>query len=673
MAAVVRQHFRGALFRFQTAISSNAVQNRGLRLSTALNRDQYWNDRSDANEPKFDKILIANRGEIACRVISSCNRLGIKTVAVHSDVDSNSKFVRMADEAHCIGPAPTAKSYLNMDKIIEVIKETGAQAVHPGYGFLSENMEFARRLSEIGVVFIGPGSKAIESMGDKIQSKRIAAAAKVNLIPGFDGEVHNEDDAVRISNDIGYPVMVKASAGGGGKGMRIAWNDDECRKGFRLSKDEAKSSFGDDRMLIEKFIDNPRHIEIQVLCDSHGNGLYLNERECSIQRRNQKVIEEAPSTFLDPETRKAMGKQAVALAKAVDYSSAGNTLLHKQEDIPVDGWAIECRVYAEDPTKNFGLPSVGRLNKYVEPLHVPNVRCDSGITEGSEISIYYDAMICKLVTFGTDRNLALDNMAKALDAYVIRGVTNNIALLRDVITEKKFVSGDITTNYLSEVYPDGFKGVQLSDMERQHMVAVAGIIHAKENRRDCSLINEDSRAGATKIPSSWKLQGSVSGESLPMEVNFNAAESLYEVVIAGKTLTIPDNFDLSHTVINAVINGEKETFQLGARNVGHVNLQYLGTKFEIQVLEARMAEFLKYMPEKQEMDVSAMVIAPMPGVVKSVAVSVGDMVAEGQEVIVLEAMKMQNSLTAGKSGKIKKLHVNGGDTVDEEDILVEME
>eukprot|EP00914_Ancora_sagittata_P025642 GHVO01050787.1.p1 GENE.GHVO01050787.1~~GHVO01050787.1.p1 ORF type:complete len:689 (-),score=125.13 GHVO01050787.1:610-2430(-) len=606
-----------------------------------------------------------------------------------------------------------------MDNIISVIHETGAQAVHPGYGFLSENMEFARRLNEIGVVFIGPGSKAIQAMGDKIQSKRIAAAAKVNLIPGFDGEVENEDDAVRISNDIGYPVMVKASAGGGGKGMRIAWNDDECRKGFRLSKDEAKSSFGDDRMLIEKFIDNPRHIEIQVLCDGHGNGIYLNERECSIQRRNQKVIEEAPSTFLDPETRKAMGEQAVALAKAVDYSSAGtceflvdskrnfyflemntrlqvehpisecitgvdivhqmirvakgNALLHKQDDIPVDGWAIECRVYAEDPTKNFGLPSVGRLNKYIEPLHVPNVRCDSGITEGSEISIYYDPMICKLVTYGKDRDSALAYMAQALDAYVIRGVTNNIALLRDVITEPKFISGDITTNYLMEVYPDGFKGVQLTEGERDHMLAVAGIIHAKENHRDCSLIDENSPGVATKISTAWDLHANANGESVPMRVHFKASEALYEVTINGSTLTIPDNFDLSHAVINAVVNGKKETFQLGTGSVGNVNLQYLGTKFEIQVLESRMAGYLKYMPEKHKMDVSTMVIAPMPGVVKSVAVAEGDMVSEGQEVLILEAMKMQNSLTAGKSGKIKKLHVTGGDTVDEEDVLIEME
>jgi propionyl-CoA carboxylase alpha chain len=351
----------------------------------------------------------------------------------------------------------------------------------------------------------------------------------------------------------------------------------------------------------------------------------------------------------------------------------GNPLLHKQEDIPVDGWAIECRVYAEDPYKNFGLPSVGRLYSYIEPTHIPHVRCDSGITEGSEISIYYDPMICKLVTYGPDRNAALATMSQALDAYVIRGVTNNIALLRHVITEDRFVSGNITTKYLQEVYPDGFKGVSLTDAERCHMVAIAGIVHAKEDRRDCSLINEHSRAGATKIPFSWELNGHVLGESVPFRVHYKPSEGIYEVEIEGETLTIADNFDLFNPVINAVINGEHETFQLGSREVGHVHLQYLGTKFEIQVLEARMAEYMKHMPAKHAVDVSAMVIAPMPGVVKSVAVGEGEMVAEGQEVLILEAMKMQNSLTAGKSGKIKKINIKEGQTVDEDDILVEME
>uniref|UniRef100_K1PAY7 Propionyl-CoA carboxylase alpha chain, mitochondrial n=1 Tax=Magallana gigas TaxID=29159 RepID=K1PAY7_MAGGI len=434
----------------------------------------------------FEKILIANRGEIACRVIHSCKRLGIKTVAVHSEADSLSLHTRLADEAICVGPAPTNQSYLNMDAILKAVKDTGAQA------------------ADIGVEFIGPSSDSIKAMGDKIESKRIASKAKVNMIPGHDGVVEDADHCVKLANEIGYPVMIKASAGGGGKGMRIAWDDKEARDSYRLSKQEAASSFGDDRMLIEKYIDNPRHIEMQVLCDKHGNALWLNERECSIQRRNQKVIEEAPSTFVDPDMRRRMGEQATALAKQVQYSSAGtveflvdsqknfyflemNTrlqvehpitecitgidivhqmirsakghkLLYSQSDIPIDGWSFECRVYAEDPYKSFGMPSIGRLEKYIEPSHIDQVRCDSGIQEGSEISVYYDPMICKLVTYGSNRQEALDVMVKALDSYVIKGVTHNIPLLRDIVTEERFVAGNISTNYLPTVYPDGFKG-----------------------------------------------------------------------------------------------------------------------------------------------------------------------------------------------------------------------
>jgi len=394
------------------------------------------------NGKTFDKILIANRGEIACRVMRTCREMGISTVAVHSEADANSVHVLMADESVCVGPAASSESYLNIPKILDAVKATGAQAVHPGYGFLSENRNFAKALDAVGVKFIGPGTLAIDAMGDKIKSKQIAAEANVNTIPGFDGVVETVEDAVQIANEIGYPVMIKASAGGGGKGMRISWNDKETVEGFRFSSQEAASSFGDDRLLIEKFIDNPRHIEIQVIADGHGNALWLNERECSIQRRNQKVVEEAPSVFLDEETRKAMGEQAVALARSVNYESAGtveflvdsaknfyflemNTRLqvehpvtelitgldlveeminvafgkplkHKQEDISINGWAMECRIYAEDPYKSFGLPSIGRLQRYVEPTHLPNVRCDSGIKEGSEISIHYDPMISKV-------------------------------------------------------------------------------------------------------------------------------------------------------------------------------------------------------------------------------------------------------------------------------------
>ncbi|KAK2160301.1 hypothetical protein LSH36_136g01031 [Paralvinella palmiformis] len=706
------------------------------RFASSKSEDRYWNDKYNPSESQYDKILVANRGEIACRVMQTCRRMGIKTVAVHSEVDSSAKFVRMADEAHCIGPAPSNQSYLNMDAILDVIKKTGAQAVHPGYGFLSENMEFAHRLADVGVMFIGPSSDSIKSMGDKIESKRIAAAAKVNLIPGFDGEVENEDDAVKIANQIGYPVMIKASAGGGGKGMRIAWNDEEARNGFRLSKNEAKSSFGDDRMLIEKYIDDPRHIEMQVLCDQHGNAVYLNERECSIQRRNQKVIEEAPSTFLDKDTRRAMGEQAVQLAKAVQYSSAGtveflvdskknfyflemNTrlqvehpitecitgidivhqmirvakghkLLYKQEDIPIKGWALECRVYAEDPYRSFGLPSVGRLFKYKEPNHLPGVRCDSGITEGSEISIYYDALICKLVTYGTDRQQSLDRMAKALDSYVIKvptalhegmhlckhssgklRVTHNIPMLRDIVVEDKFVKGDISTKYLPQVYPDGFKGTTLTEEEEYYLVAMAAVIHAKEDIRNHLFYTKDMHLVEFDKCRVWDVEAIFKSE--PVDITVKREGEKYTVSIHGREITVDDNFSLSTPVISTQVDDKEQIFQLFDRKLGVVKLQYKGTVFEVKVLEKRLADYLKYMPPKKVVDLSSVVIAPMPGVVKSVAVKPGQPIVQGQEVCVLEAMKMQNSMGAGKSGIVKKVNVKTGDTVNEDDVLVEME
>jgi len=550
----------------------------------------------------------------------------------------------------------------------------------------------------------------------------VAAKAKVNMIPGFDGEIKDDDHAVKIANEIGYPVMIKASAGGGGKGLRIAWNDKEARNGFRLSKSEAAASFGDDRMLVEKYIDNPRHIEVQVMCDQHGNAVYLNERECSIQRRNQKVIEEAPSTFIDGETRKKMGEQAIALAKSVNYSSAGtveflvdsqrkfyflemNTrlqvehpitecitgidivhqmiraakghkLLHAQSDIPVDGWAVECRVYAEDPYKAFGLPSVGRLSRYSEPTHIPYVRCDSGITEGSEISIYYDPMICKLVTYGPSRNDALSTMTKALDSYVIRGVTHNVPLLRDIITEKRFVAGDITTKYLPQIYPNGFQGKSLTDSEQQYLVAIACCVSAKRDLRQKTRISATTPEGeleeAAILPNKWNLQATVGDKSVHVVVELK--QNNFKVVFDGKEeLQISSVFNLALPVINATINGKPEIFQLISRGQTHIKLQYLGTVYSVDVLDNRYASHLKHMPKKHKVDTSAMVLAPMPGVVKSVSVKVGDMVSEGQELLVLEAMKMQNSLSAGKAGKVKLLNVKEGQTVSADDLLVELE
>ncbi|KAL5004005.1 hypothetical protein ScPMuIL_017461 [Solemya velum] len=672
------------------------VFRRSFYVTAAKGKEYYWNDKFDAGESKFEKVLIANRGEIACRVINSCKRLGIKTVAVHSDVDSMSLHARSADEAICIGPAPTSKSYLDMDAILNAVKATGAQAVHPGYGFLSENTVFAAKLAEIGVEFIGPSSKSIMSMGDKIESKRIATKAKVNMIPGHDGVVKDQDHCVTLANEIGYPVMIKASAGGGGKGMRIAWNDQEARDAFRLSSQEAASSFGDDRMLIEKFIDDPRHIEMQVLCDKHGNAIWLNERECSIQRRNQKVIEEAPSVFVDPEMRKAMGDQAVALAKAVEYSSAGtveflvdskknfyflemNTrlqvehpitecitgidivhqmlrvakghkILHKQADVPIDGWAIECRVYAEDPYKNFGMPSIGRLYKYIEPTSIPKVRCDSGIQEGSEISIYYDAMICKLVTYGDNRQDALDTMVNALDSYVIKGVTHNIPLLRTVVTEDRFVSGNINTSYLPTTFPDGFKGKQLDQNESNVLAAIATAIYCKDQILSRNFLNQE-RYSKTCL----------------------SAESRIDRVCPHIIFFICDIMDFIQ-IIDSDTPAFLLLFQMTKRlGGGNYKLRFSGTVFPIQVVEKYTAELMKLMPEKVEADVSTMVLAPMPGMLKSVSVKVGDQVAEGQEVAVLEAMKMQNSLVAAKTGKVKKVNYKTGDTVDEDDVLIELE
>ncbi|XP_053188971.1 propionyl-CoA carboxylase alpha chain, mitochondrial [Scomber japonicus] len=670
------------------------------------------------NEKTFDKILIANRGEIACRVMKTCKKMGIKTVAVHSDVDSTAVHVKMADEAVCVGPAPTSKSYLNMDAIMDAVRTTGAQAVHPGYGFLSENKEFAKRLAAEDVAFIGPGTGAIQAMGDKIESKLIAKAAKVNTIPGFDGVVENADDAVKIAREIGYPVMIKASAGGGGKGMRIAWNDEETREGFRFSSQEAASSFGDDRLLIEKFIDNPRHIEIQVLADKHGNALWLNERECSIQRRNQKVVEEAPSTFLDTHTRRSMGEQAVQLAKAVQYSSAGtveflvdskknfyflemNTRLqvehpitecitgldlveqmilvakgyklqHKQEDIPINGWAFESRVYAEDPYKSFGLPSIGRLSQYQEPLNLSNVRVDSGIQEGSDISIYYDPMISKLVTYGATRAEALAKMEDALDNYVIRGVTHNIPLLREIITHPRFISGDISTNFLPEVYPDGFKGHQLEADKRRELLASAAALYITAQLRSQKVLGNQRLASTSVKCSSWEL--CVELAERRHDIKVTKSGDVYTVEVDGEKVKVSGQWNLASPLLPLTINGTDRMLQCLSRDAsGEIVLQFLGTSFKLRVLSKLAAKLNSYMPEKVPEDTSSILRSPMPGSVVAVSVKPGDTVAEGQEICVIEAMKMQNSMTAAKTAKVKSVHCKPGETVGEGDLLVELE
>uniref|UniRef100_A0A671KYS3 propionyl-CoA carboxylase n=1 Tax=Sinocyclocheilus anshuiensis TaxID=1608454 RepID=A0A671KYS3_9TELE len=653
----------------------------------------------DPNEKTFDKILIANRGEIACRVIKTCKKMGIKTVAVHSDVDSSAVHVKVADEAVCVGPAPTSKSYLNMDAIMNAIKQTGAQAVHPGYGFLSENKEFAKRLAAEGVTFIGPDTHAIQAMGDKIESKLIAKAAKVNTIPGFDGVVKDAEEAVKIAGEIGYPVMIKASAGGGGKGMRIAWNDEETREGFRFSSQEALSSFGDDRLLIEKFIDNPRHIEIQVLADKHGNALWLNERECSIQRRNQKVVEEIDAactvTFVrsgscceyvfltqveHPITECITGldlvQQMIRIAK-------GYKLQHKQSDIPINGWAVESRVYAEDPYKSFGLPSIGRLSQYQEPLDLPNVRVDSGIQEGSDISIYYDPMISKLVTYGKTREEALKKMEDALDNYVIRGVTHNIPLLREIIVHSRFVSGDISTKFLPEVYPDGFKGHMLTAGERRELLATAAALYVAAQLRSQKFLGDLRVSVVPAECRRWELcveldKGvhmlgvSRSGNNYTVSEIVQNITSLVE--IDGEKVEVSGEWNLASALLPITINGKHRTLQCLLRTAaGEISLQYLGTSFKLRVLSKLAASLSKHMPEKVPEDTSSILRSPMPGSVVAVSVKPGDNVAEGQEICVIEAMKMQNSMTAAKTAKVKSVHCKAGDTVGEGDLLVELE
>jgi len=678
---------------------------------TDWQKDIYTTVEYDPSEPKFDKILVANRGEIACRVFKTAKEMGIETVSVFSDADAQTVHTLMADEKVNVGPAPSAQSYLVMDNIIDAIKKTGAQAVHPGYGFLSENHEFATKLKENGIVFIGPPNEAIIAMGDKIESKVVAEKAGVNIIPGFNGVVKDLDHALEISNDIGYPVMIKASAGGGGKGMRVAWNDKEAVEGYHLSKQEAASSFGDDRLLIEKFIDRPRHIEIQILADKHGNAVYLNERECSVQRRNQKVIEEAPSVFIDPDTRKAMGEQACMLAKAVNYSSAGtveflvdsqknfyflemNTRLqvehpitecitgvdlvremlrvaygHKlsvtQADIGINGWSVESRVYAEDPAnKQFGLPSVGRLHRYVEPTHLPGTRCDSGIKEGSEISIYYDPMISKLVTYAPTREEAMKRMEEALDSYVIRGVTHNASLLQEILKHPKFIEGDITTNFLYEHYPEGFMGKQLNAEEQISVASVATALYYEKLASKSKYVSAERHYRPTQTETSF----SVSINDSTHQISINPHGESYEITVDGVTST--------HAKIDpnsALVTFGSDIVQPISVTSNSVKLQFQGTVFDVSIMGAKAAAYQAMMPEKPKEDLSSKLLSPMPGTVISINVEVGDEVHAGQSVAVVEAMKMQNGLTISRDGIVKAIHVSAGDKVADEDVILELE
>eukprot|EP01125_Pyxidicula_operculata_P000272 TRINITY_DN10347_c0_g1_i1.p1 TRINITY_DN10347_c0_g1~~TRINITY_DN10347_c0_g1_i1.p1 ORF type:complete len:694 (+),score=171.07 TRINITY_DN10347_c0_g1_i1:75-2156(+) len=663
----------------------------------------------------FDKILIANRGEIACRVMKTCKKLGIKTVAVHSDADVFAKHVAMADEAVNIGLPPSSQSYLCMDKIVEAAKKTGAQAIHPGYGFLSENAKFVAELQKNNIVFIGPGVHAMEMMGDKIESKKIAKEAGVHIIPGKLSQVQDAEEAVKIANEIGYPVMIKASGGGGGKGMRIAWNDKDTRSSFTLCKQEAMASFGRDDILIERFIDNPRHIEIQVMCDKHGNRVYLNERECSIQRRNQKVIEEAPSSFLTPEVRKAMGEQAISLCKRVGYESAGtveflvdpqrnfyflemNTRLQvehpvteyitgfdlvemmikvaagkelgiTQADVGIKGWAMESRVYAEDPYRGF-LPSIGRLVKYKEPLKVgdENVRCDSGITEGSDISIYYDPLICKLVTHGDTRQSAIDRHIEALDAYVIHGVNHNVAFLRDVFVHPRFTKGDISTKFIPQEYPQGYKGHQLTPTEQNQLLSLTASLQHASHARECSISDKKPDVTAEYVVKLLDKQYKATVTTIQ--------EKVFDVTLEGQNK--PHRVDLSTykldtPIIWATVDGVKVVPQLiKVKDLGY-DIQFIGTIYNMDVLTVREAAVNVHMLPPKKLDTFNFVRSPMAGALISVEVKEGQTVVEGQEIAVVEAMKMRNVLRSERSGKIKRVAATPGKSVALEEIIVEFD
>tara|TARA_Y100001958_G_C21246723_1_gene577389 strand:- start:2819 stop:4810 length:1992 start_codon:yes stop_codon:yes gene_type:complete len=660
--------------------------------------------------PIFDKILIANRGEIACRVIKSARAMGIKTVAVYSDADALALHVREADEAVHIGGAPAAESYLVIDKILDAIKQTGAQAVHPGYGFLSENKAFAEALEKAGVAFIGPPAGAIEAMGDKITSKKLAAEAGVSTVPGHMGLIEDADEAIKIANQIGYPVMIKASAGGGGKGMRIAWNDDEAREGFQSSKNEAAASFGDDRIFIEKFVTQPRHIEIQILGDKHGNVIYLGERECSIQRRNQKVLEEAPSPFLDAKTRKAMGEQSVALAKAVDYCSAGtvefivdgdknfyflemNTRLQvehpvtelitgidlveemikvaageeltiRQKDVKLTGWAMESRIYAEDPYRGF-LPSTGRLTRYRPPVERQvdgiTVRNDTGVYEGGEISLFYDPMIAKLVTHGPDRLAAIDAMADALDNFRIDGIRHNIDFCGALMQHKRFRDGALTTAFIAEEYPDGFEGAPL-DSARTEELAVIGFT-----------MSQMLQMRATE--SSQVLDGHQHTPDVEQAVQigdlvFTASKSARGVVLNGVDIEVESDWLPGDLFFFGAVNGRAISLSVD-RHVEGFTLTGRGAAVKVYVRRLAAQNLMAYMPEKADGTSDRELICPMPGVVVSVAVEAGQSVKAGEPLAVVEAMKMENILRAEKDLIVKKVLCAAGDKLAVDDVMVE--
>jgi propionyl-CoA carboxylase alpha chain len=665
----------------------------------------------------FKKILIANRGEIACRVIKTARRMGIQTVAVYSDADENALHVRMADEAVNIGPPPANQSYIVIDRIMDAIRATGAEAVHPGYGFLSENPKFAQALEKEGVAFIGPPVKAIEAMGDKITSKKLAQEAGVTTVPGYMGLIEDADEAEKISNKVGYPVMIKASAGGGGKGMRIAWNDEEAREGFQSSKNEAASSFGDDRIFIEKFVTQPRHIEIQVLADSFGNTIYLNERECSIQRRNQKVVEEAPSPFLDEATRQAMGNQACELAKAVDYASAGtvefivdgdknffflemNTRLQvehpvtelitgvdlveqmirvaageklalTQADIGINGWAIENRLYAEDPYRGF-LPSIGRLTRYRPPEEISEdthaVRNDTGVFEGGEISMYYDPMIAKLCTWAPTRDAAIEDMRVALDSFEVEGIGHNIPFLAAVMDHPKFVSGDMTTAFIEEEYPDGFDGVTLGSEDLQRIAAATAAMHRVAEIRRTRI---SGRMGNHEryVGTDWVVRLQRESLSVVIAADPDGADVSFE---DGAMLRVTSDWTPGKSLARLDVGGTLLVLKVDKRTAGF-RIRYRGADLVVTIRTPRQAELAARMPEKSPPDTSKMLLCPMPGLIVKINVEEGQEVQDGQALCTVEAMKMENILKAEKKCVIAKINATAGESLQVDDVIMEFE
>ena len=661
----------------------------------------------------FKKILIANRGEIACRVIKTARKMGIATVAVYSEADKDALFVELADEGVCIGPAASKESYLVIDKIIAACKQTGAEAVHPGYGFLSENAEFSRRLEEEGITFIGPKHYSVGQMGDKIASKKLANEARVNTIPGYADAIDTAEQAVEIAKGIGYPVMIKASAGGGGKGLRVAFDDKECFEGFTSCRNEAKTAFGDDRILIEKYVLEPRHIEIQVLGDAHGNCVYLHERECSIQRRHQKVIEEAPSPFIDPVTRKAMGEQAVALAKAVKYQSAGtvefvvgadksfyflemNTRLQvehpvtemitgldlveqmirvaageklsfTQDDLKINGWSMECRINAEDPFRGF-LPSTGRLVRFQPPKEIPGqVRVDTGVYDGGEISMYYDSMIAKLIVHGANRDQAIARMRDALNSFVIRGISSNIPFQAALMQHPRFHSGNFNTGFIAEEYPKGFNAADVPHDDPALLISVAAFVHRRFLDR-AARVSGQMRGHERKVGEDWVVM--LNGTQHRVKVN--PVNGGYAIDYNGEKYTIASGWQLGQSLFNGNCNGNEFTLQVERHKLKY-SLFHWGTRADIVVLNAQAAELLSKMPPKAAPDLSKFLLSPMPGLLREVAVKVGQEVKAGEKLAVIEAMKMENILKAEQDCKVKKISAAVGESLSVDQVIIDFE